>query len=64
MTIGFSWGVDDLSAVDFAREFYSGLQVSPQVSSAFSSARHNLYNKFYNGNPIWAAAILIAQAQE
>ena len=65
MTIGFNWDIGDQKAAVFAREFYSELlEAWPQVSPALSKARRNLYHMFDRGDPIWAAPVLIAQAQE
>jgi hypothetical protein len=61
-TIGFSWDLEDMKAVDFTLQFYEKLLSNKlNVCSALSQARGHLHNKYGYGNPIWASPVLLAQ---
>ncbi|WP_442579087.1 CHAT domain-containing protein [Mesorhizobium sp. ASY16-5R] len=62
MTIGFNWDLDDVKAVDFAKEFYEALLESQlQVCTAFRKARLTLHNRHEVYDGIWASPVLVAQ---
>jgi len=64
LAIGFTWDVNDSHAVHFATSFYESLLESDlRVCAAYDAARRAMHARF-EGEPIWAWPVLIAQAKE
>jgi hypothetical protein len=65
MALGFSWDLEGLGAVRFAQTFYTSLLANKlKVCTAFQETKTAMYRDHRDGDPIWAAPVLVTQPND